>query len=310
MTLFVRRNAPNIAVMGGVSPPTLTSVDITPTWVQAGETLTATPNATGATSYTYVWTDADTPISGETASTFTNDGTYGSNAINCTVTAHNSAGDSAAVEDTADVTIAWVGEVAVSGTSSTSAQNIDCGTPMNGQSIWMAMTWATTSGNLTLEGSGPTALASHAYYKGTTGAVANRTTLLFALTTQDQTITYQKNSGNYSLQTFFKSVGFSTTPAGLVAAGQAASNQTTSAPTIDVSVDDALFGLSEGYEAVSNPSNVDFLSRANFQEYSTNNYSTAGSGIVDSANASLSATFSTDTNTANKHGVLWKAAKV
>jgi hypothetical protein len=297
------------SLLGGSSPPTLTSVAISPTWVRASETMTATPSATGATSYTYVWTNDGTPIVGATSSTYANDGSFGSNAINCTVTAHNSSGSSSPVEAVSDATIAWVGYVAASGTSSTSAQNIDCGTPMLGQSVWMASTWATPSGNITIEASGPSSLTGHAYYKGNTGAVANRTTYLYALTTSDQTITYQKVSGNYSLQLFFKTVGFSTTPAGLVAAGQASSNTTGSTPTISIIADDALFAGCEQYETVADPGGIDFLSRSVFQQFTTNNYTTGGGGISTGTNATLGVAFSIDTATANKHAFIWKAAR-
>jgi hypothetical protein len=292
------------------SPPTLTAVNITPLWARAGQTLTATPTGSGATSHTYQWTNGGTDIAGATGATYANDGTWGSNVISCKVVAVNAGGSSnggVPLAAVAPATLAWVGFKALGGVSDTIAHDYDCGFPMFGQSIWLAVTWGSPAGNLTIESSGPTAAASHAYYKGTTGAVGNKTSYLYAFATSDQTITVTKTTTNYSLHTLFKSVGYSITPQGFTAAGVTGNNTVTSAPTVNVAANDAVFAFSEGYETLSNPSAMDFLDGANFQEQTGNNYCCAGSGIATATNAALASTFSTDTATSNKQACIFKA---
>jgi hypothetical protein len=296
------------AVVG--SPPTLTAVNITPLWARAGQTLTATPTGSGATSHTYQWTNGGVDIAGATSATYANDGSWGSNVVSCKVVAVNAAGSSnggVPLAAVAPATLAWVGWKYGAGVNVSTAQDMDVGFPMFGQVIWFSMTWGAPAGNITIDGNGPTAVASHAYYKGSTGAVAAKTTYLFAFASSDQIITITKTTTNYSLSFFFKTVGYSVTPQGLTAVGVTGNNTVTSAPTVNVSINDAFFAVSEGYETLSNPNGVDFLDGANLQEYAGNNYSAAGCGIATAASVNLATTFSTDTATSNKQACVWKA---
>lgn len=86
---------PHGPVMGAPPAPVINSVTLDNTSPTVGDTITATVSATGADSLAYQWLADGSPISGQTASTYTTDRDNAmGHAITCQVIGTNGAGDS------------------------------------------------------------------------------------------------------------------------------------------------------------------------------------------------------------------------
>jgi hypothetical protein len=282
---------PHAALMiGGGTAPTGLTVDITPTAVHAGGTLTCNPSASGATSYTYQWTNNNSDIGGATSATFANDGSYGSNAINCTVVAHNGFGDSAPAEKGSDVTIRWAGYLNFDNSGATTERTVDTGSVMPGQVNWLIVPGATPAGNLTFEGVGPTAIASHADYKGQASG-GGRTAYVWSNSSTDQVIQYTLSSNWGGTRRYlFKSVGFSATPASIIGGGQSSGNTTPTTINLDVPDNGVVLAACYVYDGLDDPTSIAHYTGSTFLKQTSAATGSSGVGYLASANASLGVT--------------------
>lgn len=286
------------SALGSSSPPAAPSVTITPTAKQAGVGIfTCNASSAGASSYEYQWTNAGVDIPGATSQTYSDPGTFGSNAINCRVVAVNGVGDSDPASAASNALLRWAGLVAVNGSTSTADLAMDFGTVMPGQVNWLLLIAVSPSGNITWEGVGPSALASHASFRASASAAGNRTGYLFSNQSADavQNVIF---SATMSARTVwgFRTVGYDVAPAAFVSAGNAASNQASATANLAVAANGAVLAGAQGYDGLPNPAGLvnfatgrgsPFEGSGGFTKWTGGGDYAAGVGQFAAANSSL-----------------------
>jgi len=291
-----------ITVTGG-SVPTGLVVTISPTHQESGKTYTANASATGATSYTYKWQDNGVDISGATSQTFTSDGTWGTDKLNCLVTPVNANGSGTPGSAASNALMRWAGYIGLDGSGTTTAKSLDSLRVMNGQAYWLIDAGTTPNGNVTIEGNGPAPIATHPYIKVVTN-YAGMGIYAWGVATADQVFDWLLNSNwGGAVKWVFKTVGYSLTPVGLGMSGNTANNSTPLTVNLNVPSGACLIATSYRYDVLANPSGIQHYSGTTFQKTTAASFQVGGVGYVNAADASLDVLFSLASGTiANKIG--------
>jgi hypothetical protein len=191
----------------------------------------------------------------------------------------------------------------VEGSSNNSAQSVAI-TNNVGEKIYLtgnALT-ATGLGNATFEGSGPTAVASHANHLGNPGASGNRNCHMLGKSDDNEAQinwTFSTTGGSRTVPTY-QIVGYGLTPTEIDGGGQAGSDATSTTVTVNVPAGGAVISHAGVYDTLADPSGIQFFTGSAFQKGSGAAFYVVGVGYLIAANAALDITASKVGNAVSK----------
>jgi hypothetical protein len=289
---------------GGAAPipPTLTTVTIFCSnstlqtayggrWSPCGIQLNGSSNAANYTTIAYAWRNAAGATLG-TSADYTPPTGAGFTGLYLRVTVNAGMG-SQIVVDSAVTTVAYAVMNNVEGSSNASAQTVNI-TNNVGEKIY-ATANATTAvglGNATFEGSGPTAVASHANHLGNTGAVASRACHMLGKADDNEAAinwTFSTTGGSRSVATW-QIVGYGLTPTEIDAGGDAGNNTNAATVTVNVPAGGAVISHAGTYDGLNDPSGIQFFSGSTYMKSSGAGFFAVGLGYLIAANAALGVT--------------------
>jgi hypothetical protein len=295
------------------NPPTLTTVTISCSnatlqtaysgrWSPCGIQLNGSSNAANYSTIAYAWRNSGGAIGGATSADYTPPTGAGYTGLYLRVTVDAGLGTEIVV-DSAVTTVAFVYMNNVEGSSNASAQTVNI-TNNVGEKIYLTANAlvATGLGNATFEGSGPTAVASHANHLGNSGSVANRACHMLGKADDNETAinwTFSTSGGSRTVPTY-QIVGYTLTPTEIDAGGDAGSNANSAAVTVNVPAGGAVISHAGVYDTLADPSGIQFFTGSAFQKGSGAAFYVVGVGYLIAANAALVITASKVGNAVSK----------
>jgi hypothetical protein len=298
-------------------PPTLTTVTISCSnstlqtaysgrWSPCGIALNGSSDAANYSTIAYAWRVAAGAVGGATSIDYTPPTGAGTTGLFLRVTVDAGLGTEIVV-DSAVTTVGFVGYVDVEGNGNTSAQSKSI-TNNVGEKIYLTTNHLTANspGNLTFEGSGPTAHLSHANYLGQTGAGGNRNCFMAGKADDNEAAidwTYSGAGGSRSNLTW-QIVGYGLTPT--IYSSSEAGNGTGGGTVSSVNVPAGGAVISHGgtYDGMTDPSGIQFFAGSAYQKVAAADFCTGGAGYLIAANATLSvAATKTGSAVSKLHGV-------
>jgi hypothetical protein len=295
------------------TPPTLTTVTIACSnatiqaaysgrWSPCGIQLDGSSNAANYSTIAYQWRNTGGDIGGATSASYTPPTGAGYTGLYLRVTVNAGLGTEIVV-DSSVTTVAFVLMNNVEGSSNNSAQTVNI-TNNVGEKIYLtgnALT-ATGLGNATFEGSGPTAVASHANHLGNPGASGNRNCHMLGKSDDNEAAinwTFSTTGGSRTVPTY-QIVGYGLTPTEIDGGGQAGSDTISTTVTVDVPVGGAIISHAGTYDGVSDPSGIQFFTGSAYQKANGSSFYAVGVGYLIGANATLGVTATKTGNAVSK----------
>jgi hypothetical protein len=293
----------SVAADGGAAgAPTLTTATISCSnstlqsayggrWSPCGIQLDGSSDAADYSTIAYAWRNAAGSTLATTAD-YTPPTGAGYTGLYLRVTVDAGLGTEIVV-DSAVTTVAYAVLGNTEGSSNSSAQSKAI-TNNVGEKIYItanALT-ATGLGNATFEGSGPTAVASHANHLGNPGASGNRNCHMLGKSDDNEANVdwqFSTTGGSRSVMVW-QVVGYGLTPTEIDGGGQAGNDTTSTTVTVNVPAGGAVMSHAGVYDGVNDPSGIQFFTGSTYSKSTGAGFYAAGLGYLIAANASLGVT--------------------